>query len=153
MRRIILACALAGILSVSAFGQGVDPLIGTWKLNPEKSTYVGTVPPKSQTLTFTGEGRNFIDTVEGVDAQGQPFKLVFQHIYDGMPHQLTGSPDYDSTTFTRTGNTISSVRFKNGKTVVVSQMQIVPGKTITLVTGGINVNNQPFYTVTVMDRQ
>ena len=153
MKQFCLGVVVAVGMALPAFSQGVDPLIGTWKLNPEKSTYVGAVPPKSQTLTFTGEGRNFIDTVEGVDAQGQSFKLVFQHIYDGMPHPLTGSPDYDSTTFTRTGNTISSVRFKNGKTVVVSQMQIVPGKTITLVTGGINVNNQPFYTVTVMDRQ
>jgi hypothetical protein len=32
MRRIILACALAGFLGGTAFGQGVDPLIGTWKL-------------------------------------------------------------------------------------------------------------------------
>jgi hypothetical protein len=35
--RIILACALLGVLGVPAFGQGVDPLIGTWKLNLEKS--------------------------------------------------------------------------------------------------------------------
>ncbi len=38
MSRIVFACALAGVLSVPAFGQGVDPLIGTWKFNPEKST-------------------------------------------------------------------------------------------------------------------
>jgi hypothetical protein len=46
MGRIILACALAGVLAVPAFGQGVDPLIGTWKLNLEKSTFTGRVPQK-----------------------------------------------------------------------------------------------------------
>jgi hypothetical protein len=32
-------------LTFPAFGQGVDPLIGTWKLNVEKST--STAPQKS----------------------------------------------------------------------------------------------------------
>jgi hypothetical protein len=59
MSRIIIACALAGILGVPAFGQGVDPLVGSWKLTLEKSTYVGSPPPKSQTLTFAGEGQKF----------------------------------------------------------------------------------------------
>jgi hypothetical protein len=105
--RVILACALAGILGSSAFGQGVDPLVGTWKLNVDRSTSTASVggrPFKSLTLTWTGEGQNFIDTVEGVDAQGHAFKVVLRHIYDGMPHQATGSQDYDSSTYTRIGN-------------------------------------------------
>ena len=39
MRRIILACALAGILSVPAFGQGVDPLIHDRIVIQEKLLY------------------------------------------------------------------------------------------------------------------
>jgi hypothetical protein len=85
MRRIILACALASVLAGPAFGQGVDPLIGTWK---------------------------FVNTNDGVDAQGQPFKIVFRHTYDGQPHPTTGSPNYDSTIFHRIGNSINAVRFK-----------------------------------------
>ena len=110
MRRIILACALAGILGVPAFGQGVDPLSGTWKMNVEKSTHAGAgALMKSFTNTFTGEGQNFINTAEGVDGQGQPFKVVLMHIYDGQPHPTTGSPLFDSTTYTRIGNTINAV--------------------------------------------
>jgi hypothetical protein len=42
MRRIILACAVAGILSVSAFGQqAVDPEPGIYRLNLAKSTIRG----------------------------------------------------------------------------------------------------------------
>jgi hypothetical protein len=65
MRRIILAVALAGVLAGPAFGQGVDPLIGTWKMSPEKSTFVGQTPPKSMGYTFTGEGQNFTNTRYG----------------------------------------------------------------------------------------
>jgi hypothetical protein len=152
MRRITLACALASILSVPAFGQGVDPLLGTWKFNPEKSTGTGLV--RSGTLTWTAEGQNLIDTAEGVDGQGQAFKVLFRHIYDGMPHPTTWvNPAYDASTYTRVGNTINVVRFRQGKAVEVGQAVIVPGKTYTLSVEGIDANNQPYRSVGVYDRQ
>jgi hypothetical protein len=153
MKRFCLGLIIATGLTPPAFGQGVDPLIGTWKLNLEMSPYVGSPLPKSQTLTFTGEGQNFIDTVEGVTAEGQPFKLVFQDILDGIPHPATSSPDYDSIAFTRVGNTINEIRFRQGKAVQIAQLLIVPGKTLTIITGGITANNQPFYHVGAYDRQ
>jgi hypothetical protein len=150
MRRIILACALAGVLSVPAFGQGVDPLIGTWKLNNEKSI---NSQLKSSTQTWTREGQNLINTAEGLDLQGQASKFVFRHIYDGMPHPTTGSPDYDQTTYTRVGNTINAVRFRQGKTVEVGQIVIVPGKTYSVTAEGISANNQPYHYVLVFEKQ
>jgi hypothetical protein len=97
MKQFCLGAVVAAGLTLPAFGQGVDPPIGTWKLNLEKSTFTGAVaPPKSATATWAGEGQNLIDTNEGVDAQGQPFKIIFRHIYDRMPHPTTGSPDYET---------------------------------------------------------
>jgi hypothetical protein len=150
MKSTIFALTLFS-LTLPAFGQGVDPLIGTWKLNLEKST--GTGLPKSWSLTWTGEGQNLIDTAEGVDAQGQSRHMVFRHIYDGMPHPTTGSPDFDQTTYTRIGNTINSVRCRQGKAVEVGQAVIVPGKTYTLTTEGIDANGQSYRGVGVYDRQ
>ncbi len=152
MKQSCLSIIIAVGLTMPAFGQGVDPLIGSWKLNLEKS--MSTAPLfKSLTLTWSGEGQNFIDTVEGVDAQGRAFKVVLRHIYDGMPHQATGSQDYDSTTYTRIGNTINLVRFKQGKAVGVGQIVVVPGKTLTITTEDVGANNQPYHTVGVYDRQ
>jgi hypothetical protein len=153
MKQFCLGVIVAIGLTLPAFGQGVDPLIGSWKLNLEKSTYVGSSPPKSQTLTFTGEGQNFIDTVEGVTARGQAFKVVFQDILDGVPHPATGSPDYDSIAFTRFDNTIDEIRFRQGKAVQIAQLLIVPGETLTIITGGMTANDQPFYHVGVYDRR
>ena len=140
-------------LTLPAFGQGADPVIGTWRLNVEKSTYVGTPAPKSQSNTFAGEGQTLTDTVEGVDAQGQAYKILFRHIYDGMPHATTGNPTYDSTIYTRIGNTINAVRFRTGKPVEVAQVVIVPGKTLTNTAEGIDENNQSYHYVQVYDRQ
>jgi hypothetical protein len=123
MRRIILACALAGILGVPAFGQGVDPLIGTWKLNLEKSKLV--IPaPKSWTITYVAEGQSLIATLDAVDAQGGLRKYVFTVNFDGQPHPTTGSPIADSAAYFRIGNMMNMVSFKNGRVVNLGQIQI-----------------------------
>ena len=133
-------------------GQGVDPLIGTWKLNLEKSTT--TFPLyKSMTTIWTGEGQNFIASNEGVDAHGQPFKVVFRHIYDGMPHPTTGSHDYDSTTYTRVGNTINGIRFRQGKVVEVMQEVITPGTFYTVTAEGIAAVGGPYHYVLMREKQ
>jgi hypothetical protein len=151
MKRALFALAFF-TLTLPAFGQGVDPLVGTWKLNLEKST--STLPLfKSLTLTWSGEGQNLIDTAEGVDPQGKASKVVFRHIYDGMPHATTGSPDYDTTIYHRIGNTINIVRFRQGKTAELGQAVIVPGKTYTLTIEGTAANGQPYHSIQVYDRQ
>ena len=152
MKQLCLGIAIAIGLTLPAFGQGVDPLVGSWKLNVEKS--VSSVPlQRSMTITWSVEGQNLLNNTEGVDAQGRPFKVILRHIYDGMPHPSTGSPDFDSTAYTRIGNTINWVRFKQGKTVEVGQGVVVPGKTYTFSVEGITAGNQPYHAVEVFDRQ
>jgi hypothetical protein len=151
MKRTIFALVLFGLAS-PAFGQGVDPIIGAWKLNLEKST--STFPPfKSVLLTFTGEGQNRTLVAEGIDANSQPFKIQYSHIYDGQPHPTTGTSLYDSSTYTRIGNTINIVRFRNAKPVIVSQSILIPGKTYTVTEEGIDLSGQLYHSVGVYDRQ
>jgi hypothetical protein len=150
MRSIFLAAEALSVIATSAFGQGVDPLIGTWKFNLEKSKSTDRFP-RNWVLTFTGEGHNFINAATGEDDQG-PFKVVLMHIYDGMPYPTTGTPDYDSTAFTRIGNAINAVRFKSGKVVEIGQGVIVPGQTYAFTYEGI-ANNQPYHGVRVFERQ
>jgi hypothetical protein len=120
MKRTLFALAFFS-LTFPTFGQGVDPLIGTWKMNVGKSIAIGIQQFQSLIQNYSGEGQNFIDTVDAVNDQGQVTRSVFRHIYDGMPHPTTGNPDYDSTAYTRIGNTINGVRFRQGKTVEVMQ--------------------------------
>jgi hypothetical protein len=121
------------------------------EIHPEKSATTDQVP-KNWSMTFTGEGQNLINNFEGVDDQGHPFKGTLRHIYDGKPYPVTGDDDVDSNAFTRVGNTINGIRFKNGKVVEVFQGVIVPGKTYTGTYEGIK-NNQPYHGVRVFDRQ
>jgi hypothetical protein len=53
------------------------------------------------------------------------------------------SLDYDSIAFTRVGNTTTDeIRFRHGKAVQIARIIIVPGKTLTITTGGMTANNK-----------
>jgi hypothetical protein len=150
MKRFCLGFIIATSLTLPAFGQGVDPLIGTWKLNFEKSTASAF---RSLTLTFTAAGgQNLVAVTDGVDTQGNQVHGTLRHTYDGMPHPTDGSPDADSTIYTRLEDTINIVRFKQGKVVEVSHSIIVPGKTYT--NSGVSVlNGQIVHFTLVLERQ
>jgi hypothetical protein len=151
MKRTILALAFF-TLSLPAFGQSVDPLLGTWKLSLEKSTGVGLPALKSQTLTWSGEGQTLVATLDYVDAQGRSGKFVYTMIIDGQPHPTTGSPNYDASAFIRFGNTINQVNFKNGKAVDAGQARFETGNIYTFTSEG-NYAGLPQRRVLVWDRQ
>jgi hypothetical protein len=151
MKQFCLGVVVAIGLTLPAFGQGVDPLIGTWKLNNTKST--GSTF-RSLTSTFTAAGgQNLVLASDGVDTQGNTYHGTLRHTYDGMPHPTEGSPDVaDSTSYTRLEDTISVVRFKQGKVVEVSQSVFVSGKTYT--NSGVSVvNGQIGHFTLVFERQ
>jgi hypothetical protein len=150
MKSTIFALAFFS-LTLPASAQGVDPYIGTWKLNVEKST--STSLSKSQTNVVTKEGQDFITTGDGINAQGQALKLIFTVNFDGQPHPSTGNPNYDSTAYVRIGNTFNFTRYKNGKTVEIGQIVIVPGKMLTATAEGVTPNSQPYHYALVFDRQ
>ena len=130
----------------------VDPLIGTWKLNAAKSTGSAW---RSLTLTFTAAGgQNLVAVTDGVDNQGKQVRGTLRHTYDGMPHPTDGSPDADSTIYTRLEDTINIVRFKQGKVAEVSQSVIVPNKTYTNTGAFISAaSGQVNHFVLVFERQ
>jgi hypothetical protein len=152
MKRTILALAFFS-LTLPAFGQGIDPYIGTWKLNLEKSTFVGAAVPKSWTITYVaGEGQTLVATLDYVDAQGRSGKFVYTMIIDGQPHPTTGSPNYDASAFIRFGNTINQVNFKNGKAVDAGHARFETGNIYTFTSEG-NYAGLPQRRVLVWDRQ
>ena len=154
----LIGMALMGLgvvaLPQSAFAQS-SPLIGTWKLNVEKSKYSPGPAPRSATLTYAQDGQNIRNTSQTVDAQGNQTTVVFLHIYDGQPHPTTGSPLFDASAYNRLDpNTYAFSRLKGGKLVgvgwaVVSQ----DGKTWTVTQTGPDANGRPVNSVAVYDKQ
>jgi hypothetical protein len=152
---VLLGLAVATALPQAGLAQS-NPLIGTWKLNLEKSKLTPVTAPRSQTATFQQDGQNIKNTNQTIDAQGNATTSVFLHIYDGQPHPTTGTPLYDASAYLRLdGNTIIFSRFKGGKlvqngTIVVSQ----DGKSRTNTTSGIlGPSGLAGTTVSIYDKQ
>lgn len=133
-----------------------NPLVGTWRLDVLRSTYIPGPAPRSGTLTFQRAGENLIATNEGVTSQGDATRFVFMHTYDGEPHPTTGSPDVlDASAYARVdGNTVIFTRMKAGKLIAVGTQVLSPnGRTLTFTTNGIDANGQALRTVTVYEKQ
>jgi hypothetical protein len=156
-RRTLMTTALLGLATAAlpqvSFAQS-SSLIGTWKLNLDKSKLVGP-SPRSATLTYTQDGQNIRLTAQGIDAQGNSTTTVFMHIYDGMPHPTTGSPFYDASAYTRVDeNTLIVARFKAGKLVLTGSLVVSQdGKTLTGPQTGIQADGQSGDTIQVYDKQ
>jgi hypothetical protein len=142
-------------LAIAALPQGSlaqsNPLIGTWKLNLDKSK----TRLRSSTLTYTQDGQNIRATDQLIDAQGNSATAVFMHIYDGMPHPSTGLSFYDASAYTRVdANTIIISRFKAGKLVQIGTLVVSQdGKTLTNPETGIRANGPPVDVILVYDKQ
>jgi hypothetical protein len=149
-RRTLTTIALLG-LAVAALPQvgfaQSGSLIGTWRLNLDKSKFSPGPPPRSATLTYTQDGQNIRNTAQGIDAQGNAISAVLMHIYDGQPHPSTGSQVSDASAYTRIdANTFIFSRSKVGKLVSTGNGVISPdGKTLTITTADTNGNSVAVY--------
>src|SRR5262245_57748440 len=81
---------LSGLVE-STLAQG-DTLLGTWKLNAEKSTFVPGPPPKQQVRTYTDVGSGAVKlSVEGLDSGGKPYAFSATPTLDGKDYPMTGT--------------------------------------------------------------
>ena len=149
-RCILTAIMVSGLaiatLPQPSFAQN-NSLIGTWKINLDKSKYNSGTAPRSQTNVYQQDGQNIKADIRGVDSQGNATAVVLLHVYDGQPHPSTGSPYFDSSTYMRVdANTVIFSRSKAGKLVAVGSAVVAQdGKSFTTTTittvgkGGIDI--------------
>jgi hypothetical protein len=92
--RIFLVVLLGFVLSVAVFAQPVaaqkttnpervDPNLGTWKLNLERSTYKPGPAPKSEIAAFRQVGPEIKLTVDRIDANEKPVHIEWSGKFDG----------------------------------------------------------------------
>jgi hypothetical protein len=159
-RRTLITTALACLAVVttlpqSGFAQS-NPLVGTWKLNLEKSKYSPDPAPKSSTRTTEAVGQSYKTTFEGISAEGTPTKVVFgPYSYDGKPYPVTGTPTYDAASYKQISNTtIDITLIKSGKNVqTATGVFSADGKTYTITNTGVTANGQQINNVAVYEKQ
>jgi hypothetical protein len=107
-----------------------DPVVGAWKLNLAKSSYV-TPAPKSMTVTIAPAERGYAFTIDAVGPDGQPQKWGYISAFDGAESPVTGNPAIDAVIASTTGSG-TTVRYKKGGSVITTTTSTVSddGKTL-----------------------
>ena len=142
-------------------------VLGTWKLNLEKSRYNPGQPPKSNVRQFVAFPDGFIvSTISGISAQGIPTFTMSAARYDGknypLYNQVTLAEMMMNGTKTRSTQaykviddyTVEITNRESGKvTTVLTRKVSNDRKTMTLVTKGTNAQGEPVDNVEVFDKQ
>jgi hypothetical protein len=132
-----------------------DPILGTWKLNVEKSTFTPGPGWRSQIRTYRATPTGVSVTWTGVDAGGEKMQVSYAYAYDGRDYPMLGSASYDTLNAVRIDErTVRSEGKRTGKTVGVAVRTVSPdGKVLTITDQGTNRKGQAFSQVLVFDKQ
>ena len=153
VKSLVIAAIVIGVASGSALAQSSDALIGTWKLNVEKSK---NALFKSGTTTIERAGDGVKYTVDLAGADGTAYHWTFTAKFDGKDNPVTGnSPFGDTVALTRVdSHTTRSIVKQGGKEVATQTTTVsADGKTRTTTTKGTDAKGQSIDAMSFYEKQ
>lgn len=159
MKRVltIVAVALLAVVGASSLQAQGDPVVGTWKLNIEKSKFDPGPAPKSQTRKVEAQSKGLKYTFEGVGADGKSVTYGFTVNFDGKDYPITGShpSGADTVSATKTdANHYEATLKKGGKVVGTGKVSVsADGKVTTVDASGTNAAGAKTHDMLVYDKQ
>jgi hypothetical protein len=141
-----------------------NPIIGTWKMNVEKSKYSTGSPPKSATLTVEAQGKAEKTTYTEIGPDGSETTYTYTANYDRKDDPISGSGrttwrddllgGAETIALARDSNLYSIVLKKSGNVVMTNRAVVSKsGKVLTITANGADVKGQPTKFVTVWEKQ
>ncbi len=157
MRKVL--CRTLSVLVITAVAAfGADNSIGTWKLDPAKSSYTpAPLPVKALTSVRETSPDGVKVTITGERADGSPVNASYTTKYDGSPSTVSGSgAPYDTisvkqagpNTFTYTATKTDGKYHATGRSVISHD-----GKTMTTTATGMDGDGKPMKLKLVSDKQ
>jgi len=159
MSRPILALFLACLFALAPSGARAqsadDPVLGTWRLNVERSTFTPGPGWRSQVRTYRATPDGVSVTWSGVDAGGETMQVSYTYAYDGRDYPMVGSASYDTLNAVRVdARTVRSEEKRDGAIVGIAVRTVSPdGRLLTITDEGTNRRGRPFSQILVFDRQ
>jgi hypothetical protein len=126
-RTILLVVNAAGVLALAAVlvAQAADPLFGTWKTVPAKSTYSPGPAPKNNTKKYEPYKGGVKAQQDLVTAKGETRHVEVTGAFDGKDYPGTGNPEVDTYSFQRVdAHNYVVTQKKGGKVTITSKMKI-----------------------------
>jgi hypothetical protein len=156
-RSLVISAILisALVLALAVIALAADPFVGTWKMNPAKSMFDGSISLKSFVSTIEAQ-KNGVKIVQKlVSADGKTTQRSWTAEYDGKDHPIIGDPDADTYSCTRpNSNTTKYIFKKSGKEMHGGQTVVSKdGKTSTIAGGGKDADGKAFTYTILMEKQ
>jgi hypothetical protein len=159
MKQILMAVLALAVCLVAPALMFADTnaIVGTWKINLEKSTYPAGTAPKSLTRTITLDGDKYTYSFEGTAADGSALKYSFTVKYDGKDYEITGNGPNgsDHISLKQINSHMTQGTLKKGDKVVATVHTTVShdGKTATVSSKGVDKDGKPVKQTQVFDKQ
>ena len=149
-------CGVLAFVLASASLYGADSShLGTWKQNLAKSTMSpGPKPTTPATLRIEAAGTAEKITVEGATVDGKPSNFVLTLNPDGKPSPVT-SPYGDMASVKKIDARTDELTYtaKGKVTRTVKRTMSADGKSMTLVSTGVNAKGEPYNATAVYEKQ
>jgi hypothetical protein len=143
-------------LAVAATAQS-SPLVGTWKLNVDKSKYDPGPTPKELTRTIVADGKGVKYTFAGTSGDGKTISYGFSVQFDGKDNPINGTipSGADSISAKRVdANHYVATLKKAGKVIGTSKVTVsADGKVTTVESTGTTADGKPEHDMQVYDKQ
>ena len=148
-------CLFGLTLSAAQATPPEDPVLGTWRLNVERSTFTPGPGWRSQTRTYRATPAGVSVSWEGVDAGGERMEVSYTYAYDGRDYPMVGSASYDTLNAVRVdARTVRSEEKRDGAIVGIAVRTVSPdGRLLTITDQGTSRRGRPFSQILVFDRQ
>jgi hypothetical protein len=154
-RLLVFLAAFGAVVLSSSAALAKDNWLGTWKLDPAKSTFSPAPGPGIQTLKFesTHDGIKLIS--EGVNAEGKATKGEYVAKFDGTDVSWKGNPDADTASPKRIDdNNYENTWKKAGKVTMTAKVSVsADGKTLTVIQTGTNSKGEAVSNKAVYNKQ
>jgi len=149
----VVCLALAGSMLADS-----TALVGTWKLNLDKSKFPAGQAPKSLTRTVSADGDTLTYKFEGAGADGAALTYGFATKLDGKDSEVTGTGmpyGADHIAIKQQNSHMTTATLKKGGKIVGTSSATVShdGKLLTLTTKGTDANGKPTKSVSIYDKQ
>ena len=153
--KLFFACLFGLGFSAARAQSADDPVLGTWRLNVERSTFTPGPGWRSQLRTYRSVPEGVSVTWSGVDAGGETMQVSYTYAYDGRDYPMVGSASYDTLNAVRIDAlTVKSEEKRDGRIVGIAMRKVsADGKVLTITDEGINRKGETFSQVLVFDRQ
>jgi len=159
-RTIVFVLAFALVCLVAPKLQAADSanaIVGTWKLNLEKSKFPPNLAPKSLTRTITADGDKVTYTFDGQAGDGSAVKYSFTVQYDGKDYEITGNGPMgsDHIALKLVNSHMTEGTLKKGDKVVATVHTTVShdGKTATVSSKATDKDGKSIKQTQVFDKQ